>query len=350
MKHHGYFLRSSTIFSAPSHRRAQARFPAWLLYGAYFLLGAACVPIARAQQSAFANYLPTITTLAGTGVNGVPVNGTPASTAKFANPASVGWDAAGNLYILDKNKDVVFEVTASTGFINTIIGVSGSAGYIDGVPGTMANLNTPSAIAVDNAGNVYVADTKNNRIRKWTASTGIINSVAGSGSATYSGNGSLALGAGINGPTSVSVDTYGNLYISDAGDDLLRVVYVGGPVSAVPGLAAAAAALTPSTPQRGFIYNLVGTAAPTQVQAMEVSPRRPRWEAQTPAASTVITACTSRIKRTSTSGVCSRTATSSAPSRATARRAARATAALQRWHPLPGPVPRGRICRATCSS
>jgi sugar lactone lactonase YvrE len=225
---------------------------------AFLLLAAACVPSVRAQQSPFANYLPTITTLAGSGVNGVTTNGTPANNAKFANPASVGWDAAGNLYILDKNKDVVLEVTASNNSVNTIIGVSGTAGYVDGVPGTSANLSTPSAIAVDNAGNVYIADTKNNRIREWTASNGIINSVAGNGAATYSGNGGPALSAGINGPTAVSVDAYGNLYIADAGDDLLRVVYVGGPVSAVPGLAAAAAALTPSTPQAGHIYTIVG--------------------------------------------------------------------------------------------
>jgi sugar lactone lactonase YvrE len=228
------------------------------LFLACLLMAAAFVPAVRAQQSPFANYLPTITTLAGTGANGATLNGIPANTAKFANPASVGWDAAGNLYILDKNKDVVLEVTASTGLINTIIGVSGTAGYVDGVTGTSANLSTPSAIAVDPAGNVYIADTKNNRIRKWTASTTIINSIAGSGSATYSGNGGPALNAGINGPTAVSVDAYGNIYIADAGDDLFRVVYVGGPVSAVPGLAAAAASLTPSTPQLGSIYTIVG--------------------------------------------------------------------------------------------
>jgi sugar lactone lactonase YvrE len=256
----GHFLFPAAIFSAPQRSVDltgsfdRLRLP----LAACLLLAAACVPAAHAQQSAFANYLPTITTLAGTGTNGATLNGIPANTAKFANPAAVGWDAAGNLYILDKNKDVVLEVTASTGIINTIIGVSGTAGYVDGVAGTSANLSTPSAIAVDNTGDVYVADTKNNRIRKWTASTGIINTVAGSGSATYSGNGGAALAAGISGPVGVSVDTYGNIFISDTGDDLLRVLYEGGPVSAVPGLAVAAAAFTPSTPQVGSIYTIVG--------------------------------------------------------------------------------------------
>ena len=261
MNRPGYSLRPVAIPSASSLPSDVAR-PSGhsrRLMTALFL-GITCVPAMQAQQSAFANYLPTITTIAGTpGTPGTTGDGGPATAAKLQNPGSVGWDAAGNLYIDDKSKSTIREVFASNGNIQTIIG-NATAGYIDGVTGTAAEIDVANAIAVDAAGNVYLADTKNNRIRKWTNSTAIINTIAGNGSTTFGGDGASALNAGISGPDAVAVDAYGNIYFSDTGHDVVRVIYEGGPVSAVPGLAAAATAFTPPVPQVGYIYTIAGIA------------------------------------------------------------------------------------------
>jgi hypothetical protein len=172
-------------------------------------------------------FVPTITTIVGNGTAGNNGNGGAATAAEIGNPTSVAYDAAGNLYICDKTKNVVRKVNTS-GIISTVVG-NGTAGYNgDGIAATSAELNAPNGIAVDAAGDIYIADTTNERIRYVSASTGLISTLAGNGTAGFAGNGIAANGSGgtveVAGPNSVAVDLAGNVYIGDSGNQRLREI------------------------------------------------------------------------------------------------------------------------------
>ena len=120
-------------------------------------------------------------------------------------------DSAGNLYIADTGNNRIRKV--SNGVITTVAG-NGTAGFSgDNGPATSAQLYDPAGVAVDSAGNLYIADTGNNRIRK--VSNGVITTVAGNGTAGFSGDGGPATSAQLNDPQGVAVDSAGNLYIAD---------------------------------------------------------------------------------------------------------------------------------------
>jgi len=156
-----------------------------------------------------------ITTVAG---GGSLTDGFPAIGARISSPYGVAVDSAGNLYISDNVSHSVRMV--SNGFITTVAG-TGTSGYNgDTGPGTSVQLANPSGIAVDSAGNVYIADTNNNRVRK--LSNGVITTVAGNGTAGLSGDGGPAALAQLNFPTGLAVDAAGNLYISD-GDRVRKI-------------------------------------------------------------------------------------------------------------------------------
>ena len=122
-------------------------------------------------------------------------------------------DAAGNLYIADSGNNSIRKV-APNGTITTVAG-NGTQGYSgDGGPATSAELNYPYGVAVDAAGNLYIADTSNYRVRKVTPD-GTITTVAGNGTEGYSGDGGPATSAGLGMPQGVAVDAAGNLYIAD---------------------------------------------------------------------------------------------------------------------------------------
>ena len=122
-----------------------------------------------------------INTSAGTGTYGYSGDGGPATSAEQAEPRSVALDTAGNIYIAEWGDSRIREISASTGDINTVAG-DGTAGYAgDGGAATSAELYTPGGVAMDSSGNIYIADTFNYRIRKVTVSTGIITTVAGNG-------------------------------------------------------------------------------------------------------------------------------------------------------------------------
>ena len=174
-----------------------------------------------------------ITTVAGNGSATYSGDGGPATNASLYYPYGAAVDAAGNLYIADTYNNSIRKV-ASNGIITTVAG-NGTAGYSgDGGPATNATLYYPYGAAVDAAGNLYIADTYNNSIRK-VAANGVITTVAGNGSATYSGDGGAATNAGLYYPGGVVVDAAGNLYIADTGNDRLRKVAANGIIATVAG-------------------------------------------------------------------------------------------------------------------
>jgi sugar lactone lactonase YvrE len=161
-----------------------------------------------------------ISTVAGNGDQGFAGDGGTATSAQLDSPIGIAVDASGNLYIADSHNNRIREV--SGGVIQTIAG-TGTAGFSgDGGPATSAQLDLPSAVAVDSAGNLYIADSNNNRIRKIAGTT--ITTVAGDGEQTYSGDGGLATAAGLDSPRGVAVDSAFNLYIGDTNNQRIREV------------------------------------------------------------------------------------------------------------------------------
>jgi trimeric autotransporter adhesin len=165
-----------------------------------------------------------ITTVAGDGTFGYRGDGGPATSASLHNPWGIAVDASGNIYIADIDNHRIRLVTRSTGIITTVAG-DGTFGYRgDGGPATSAGLYYPYGVAVDASGNIYIADTSNNRIRLVTRSTGIITTVAGDGTAGYRGDGGQATSAGLYYPRGIAVDASGNIYIADFNDNRIRLV------------------------------------------------------------------------------------------------------------------------------
>jgi sugar lactone lactonase YvrE len=182
------------------------------------------------------NYAQNIYTVAGNGVNGFAGDGGPATSASLYTPLGVATDLSGNVYIVDFQNKRIRKVNAATGLITTVAG-NGSTGYNgDGIAATSASLSSPYGVAVDKFGNIYIADSQNNRIRKVTVSTGLISTVAGSGISGYNGDGIAATTAKLNNPKRVAVDTAGNIYISDGYNYRIRKVSIAtGLISTIAG-------------------------------------------------------------------------------------------------------------------
>ncbi len=174
----------------------------------------------------------TLSVCAGTGILGLAGDGGPATSAQLDFPTGLALDSAGNLYIADTNNNRIRKVTASCGTITTVAG-SGTeyngAGYFGGYSGdgelaTDALLNNPFGVTVDGAGNLYIADTQNQVIRFVNASTKVISTYAGTGNAGFSGDNGAATAATFRLPSSVSVDSTGNLFIADRNNCAIRKV------------------------------------------------------------------------------------------------------------------------------
>ena len=169
----------------------------------------------------------TITTVAGNEFYGYYGDGGPATNASLTTPTSVAADAFGNLFIADGNR--IRKVNPS-GFIATVAG--GVIG--DGTAGTNASLTSPSGVAVDASGNLFIADTGNSRIRK-VGINGVITTVAGNGYKGYTGSGVAAINASFNSPSGVAVDATGNLFIADTYNNRIRKVGTNGIITTVAG-------------------------------------------------------------------------------------------------------------------
>lgn len=175
----------------------------------------------------------TITTVAGTGEQGFDGDGGVATQAILDSPAGVAIDASGNLYISDTGNQRIRKI-ASSGTISTIAG-TGTAGFSgDGGAATLAMISLPTAIVVDSSGNVFFADSNNNRVREILAASGLIQTVAGNGEQGYSGDGGSATSAALDTPEGISVDSSGNLYLSDTRNNRIRKIS-GGVITTIAG-------------------------------------------------------------------------------------------------------------------
>jgi len=173
-----------------------------------------------------------ISTFAGISTNapspscGYSGDGGPATSAQLNVPYTVYVDSKDNVYIPDTSNHVVRVVTGGT--ITTIAGIPGQTGYSgDGGPATSAKLFYPAAVAGDGAGNIYIADSYNHRIREINAATGTISTVAGNGACAFSGDG-IATENSLCYPSGVSADANGNLFVADTNNQRLRWVSAGG--------------------------------------------------------------------------------------------------------------------------
>jgi uncharacterized protein (TIGR03437 family) len=185
-----------------------------------------------------------ITTVAGNGTPGFAGDNGPPGSSQLTLPQSVAVDGAGSLYIADYGNNRIRKVT--NGVISTVAG-NGTAGFGgDNGAATSAELYGPSGIAVDSAGNLFIADTINNRIRR--VSKGVITTVAGNGKPALSGDNGPATNAELNGPRGIAVDSAGNLYVADTGNNRIRLLTPSGAPSINPGGVVNAASSAPGAP------------------------------------------------------------------------------------------------------
>ena len=167
-----------------------------------------------------------ISTVAGNGTAGFAGDGGPATSAEFKDPWGITIDASGNLYIADEYNNRIRKIDTK-GNISTVAG-NGTAGYNgDSIAATSAELYYPEGVAVDASGNIYIADQYNNRIRK-VDTKGIISTIAGNGTSGLSGDGGPATLSYLNNPFAVTIDAFGNIYISDFNNNRIRKIDVNG--------------------------------------------------------------------------------------------------------------------------
>ena len=163
-----------------------------------------------------------ITTFAGNGIAGYLGDGAAAASAELYLPSSVAVDGNGNVYIADEDNNCIRKVTKS-GIISTIAGNGKDRYGGDGGAATAAELNHPEGVAVDGNGNIYIADTHNDLIRKVDAN-GTITTFAGNHAPGYGGDGGPATNAMLNKPVGIAIDAQGNLYIADQDNNVVRKV------------------------------------------------------------------------------------------------------------------------------
>ncbi len=174
-----------------------------------------------------------ISTLAGDGNGATTGDGGVSTSAQLNSPVGVGIDSSGNVYITEYSGNVVRKVDSS-GNISTIAG-TGTAGFSgDGGLATSAQVSSPYDVMADGAGNIYIADSGNHTIRK-IDNSGTISTIAGTGVGGFSGDGGLATSAQLNNPSGVGMDTSGNIYVADQNNQRIRKIDLSGNISTVAG-------------------------------------------------------------------------------------------------------------------
>ncbi len=166
-----------------------------------------------------------VTTIAGNGTSGYSGDSAAATNAQLNTPRGIAADWHGNVYIADAGNNCIRKVSAS-GVITTVAGTGAAGSYGDGGPATNATLNFPCGIAVDSLGNLFIADTYNNCIRKVSATYGTIFTIAGTAgtAGAYSGDGGYGYACQLNNPTDVVVDPASNIYIADMINARVRMI------------------------------------------------------------------------------------------------------------------------------
>jgi sugar lactone lactonase YvrE len=182
----------------------------------------------------------SITTIAGTGTQGFSGEAGPATSATLDSPQGLTLDTKNNLYIADTHNHRIRKLNLATGIITTIAGTGDQGFSGDNSLATSAQLNLPTALALDTAGNLYLADTGNHRIRKIAAATGIITTIAGIGTQGFSGDTGPAIAATIDSPAGLALDSANNLYLADTHNHRIRKI----------------------TAATGIITTIAGTGAP----------------------------------------------------------------------------------------
>ena len=168
------------------------------------------------------------------GFYGFSGDGGPATNADFKCMWGIARDGSGNIYVADQFNYRVRKVTVSTGIINTFAGSGRGNFWGDGGSATSAGIDKPQGMAFDSSGNMYIADTYNNRVRKVTTG-GTISTFAGTGLPGFSGDGGAATSAKLNEPTSVAVDSNGNVFVMDSWNSVVRKITPGGVISTYAG-------------------------------------------------------------------------------------------------------------------
>lgn len=198
-----------------------------------------------------------VSVVAGTGFSEFDGDGKIATKTSFSSSTKLALDKQNELFIIDRGNNRVRKVDTSSGIVKTVAGNGFNSFSADNIDATSSRLGLPFGIAVDDLGNLFIADTFNDRIRKVDVSTKFISTVAGTGLATFNGDEMLAVAASLNRPTSVAVDTKGNLFIADSSNNRIRKVaangiittFVGGGQSSDIGIGSLATRVRLSRPQ-----------------------------------------------------------------------------------------------------
>ena len=177
-----------------------------------------------------------LTVVAGTGTQGFSGDLGPANAAQLDSPQGLAFDGSGNLYIADTRNHRIRKVDVATGIITTVAG-TGVPGYSgDQLPALGLQLSMPTALAADSAGNLYIADSNNHRIRKLDVSSGMLTTIAGNGVQADAGDNGPAPAASIDTPTGLTIDSAGNLYLADTHNHRIRRVdAISGVITTVAG-------------------------------------------------------------------------------------------------------------------
>jgi hypothetical protein len=165
----------------------------------------------------------TVTTVAGLAENAGSQDGT-AAEARFGFPVALAYDKRGTVYVADQGNSTIRKVVLATAAVTTIAGTAGAAGYVDGI-GVAARFNAPSALALDGAGNLFVADEASHTIRRIVLATGSVTTLAGVAGMSGTNDGA-SLSARFNGPKGLVCDGAGNLYVADSGNYAIRKIEI----------------------------------------------------------------------------------------------------------------------------